>query len=143
MHTALTCLELVARLNQVDANMRGMVRQYGIGEQELSTPELARIAIARALITNPRILIFDEATSSLDYESERIIHDNLARIRKGRTVIIIAHRLSAVRDCDAIIALDKGRIVEGGTHSELLSRNGYYAHLHSQQGGAGNVALAR
>ncbi len=106
-----------------------------VGERgsALSGGQKQRIAIARALITNPRILVFDEATSALDYESERIIQDNLAKIRKGRTVIIIAHRLSAVRDCDAIIALDKGRIVEGGTHSHLLSRNGYYAHLHSQQ----------
>jgi len=116
-----------------------------VGERgsALSGGQKQRIAIARALITNPRILIFDEATSALDYESERIIHDNLAKLRKGRTVIMIAHRLSAVRDCDAIIALDKGRIVEGGSHSELLNKNGYYAHLHNQQGGASHVALAR
>jgi subfamily B ATP-binding cassette protein HlyB/CyaB len=116
-----------------------------VGERgsALSGGQKQRIAIARALITNPRILIFDEATSALDYESERIIQENLAKIRKGRTLIIIAHRLSAVRDCDAIIALDRGRIIEAGTHSELSGRDGYYAHLHSQQRGASNVAPAR
>ncbi|HEY9870196.1 MAG TPA: ATP-binding cassette domain-containing protein, partial [Candidatus Obscuribacterales bacterium] len=99
-----------------------------------------RIAIARALITNPRILIFDEATSALDYESERIIHENLSRIKAGRTMIIIAHRLSTVRACDWIIALDKGKIVEAGTHEELIRKNGYYAYLYSQQVNAADVA---
>ena len=106
-----------------------------VGERgsTLSGGQKQRIAIARAIITQPRILILDEATSALDYESERIIRDNLRRIRQGRTVLIIAHRLSTVRDCDVIIAMDRGQLVEMGTHDELMSRKGYYYALSAQQ----------
>jgi ATP-binding cassette, subfamily B, bacterial HlyB/CyaB len=106
-----------------------------VGERgsTLSGGQKQRIAIARALITNPQILIFDEATSALDYESERIIQANLAKIKQGRTVFIVAHRLSTVRDCDMIIALDKGKIVEMGTHAELMALGGYYRMLCTQQ----------
>jgi len=108
-----------------------------VGEHgcNLSGGQRQRIAIARALITNPRILIFDEATSALDYESEHIIHQNMRYICKGRTVFIIAHRLSAVREADNIIVIDKGQIVEGGTHSELIEQQAYYAKLYSHQVG--------
>jgi len=92
-----------------------------------------RLAIARALITNPRILILDEATSALDAESEEIVQRNLKAIAAGRTVLIIAHRLSAIRQCDHILTLDKGRIVESGTHDELLRLGGRYAALHQRQ----------
>ena len=96
----------------------------------LSGGQRQRIAIARALITNPRILIFDEATSALDYESERISQNNMQAISKGRTVIIIAHRLSAVRNTDRIVVVDRGQIVEQGTHAELMNHQaGHYARL--------------
>ena len=109
-----------------------------VGEQgaSLSGGQRQRIAIARALFTNPRVLIFDEATSALDYESEAILQRNMAAICKGRTVIVIAHRLSSVRQAHRIIAMDKGRIVEQGSHDELLALpEGLYAHLWSMQSG--------
>jgi subfamily B ATP-binding cassette protein HlyB/CyaB len=80
-------------------------------------------------MTNPRILILDEATSALDYESERVIHENMRHIANGRTVIIIAHRLSAVRHCQRILTLERGRIVEDGSHEVLANANGRYASL--------------
>lgn len=110
-----------------------------VGEHgsSLSGGQRQRIAIARALLTNPRILIFDEATSALDYESERIIQNNMKAIARGRTVIIVAHRLSAVRDANRILVMDKGQIVEAGPHAELLTlTGGQYAQLYRlQQGG--------
>lgn len=111
-----------------------------VGEHgaSLSGGQRQRVAIARALIGNPRILIFDEATSALDYESERIIQNNMQAICKGRTVIIIAHRLSAVRDAHRILVMDRGLIVEQGSHAELLTHQaGHYSRLYRlQQGGA-------
>ena len=109
-----------------------------VGERgcSLSGGQRQRIAIARALIGDPRILIFDEATSALDYESERVIQENMRRICEGRTVFIIAHRLSAVRRADRIITIEHGRIVEDGTHDELIRSNGRYANLHVLQAGA-------
>ncbi|MFM0074245.1 type I secretion system permease/ATPase [Paraburkholderia sediminicola] len=106
-----------------------------VGEHgsSLSGGQRQRIAIARALVTNPRILIFDEATSALDFETERVIQNNMRAMCHGRTVITIAHRLSAVRHADQIIAMDKGQIVERGSHDQLLEKNGYYAHLVSLQ----------
>lgn len=106
-----------------------------VGERgsTLSGGQRQRIAIARALITNPKILIFDEATSALDYESERVITDNLEKITHNRTTFIIAHRLSTVQKCDIIVALDKGKIVETGTHEELIARKGYYYSLYTAQ----------
>lgn len=106
-----------------------------VGEHgsNLSGGQRQRIAIARALATNPRILIFDEATSALDFETERIVQNNMRAMCQGRTVIIIAHRLSSVRHADHIVAMDKGRIVERGNHEQLLAHGGYYAHLVSLQ----------
>jgi subfamily B ATP-binding cassette protein HlyB/CyaB len=111
----------------------GYDTQVGERGSTLSGGQRQRIAIARALISNPQILIFDEATSALDYESERIIQANLAKIKQGRTIFIIAHRLSTVRDCDLIIALDSGQIVEMGSHAELMMKRGYYHMLSTQQ----------
>jgi len=108
-----------------------IVEERGVN---LSGGQRQRIAIARAMSTNPPIIIFDEATSALDYESERIIQDNMSSIVKGRTVIIIAHRLAAVRNCDLIFGVSDGNIVEVGTHDTLLSRNeGIYKNLWNLQ----------
>ena len=106
-----------------------------VGEQGegLSGGQKQRIAIARALIHDPKILIFDEATSALDYESESIIQKNLKLIAEGRTMIIIAHRLSTLRDAHLIMAIDKGQLVEYGTPKALLEKKGLYHHLHTQQ----------
>jgi ATP-binding cassette, subfamily B, bacterial HlyB/CyaB len=116
--------EFIDRLTQ---GYDTMIEERGAN---LSGGQRQRIAIARALATNPRILILDEATSALDYDSERIIQRNMRRIVKGRTVIIIAHRLAAVRACNRIVCMADGRIVEVGTHDELIRRpGGLYAYL--------------
>ena len=128
-----------AKLAGADEFIRGLAHGYEtfVGERGslLSGGQRQRIAIARALISDPRILIFDEATSALDYESEKVIMDNIEPISKGRTMLMIAHRLATVRDCDAIIVIEKGRIVEAGTHDDLLQRDGIYRHLYEAQNG--------
>ncbi len=108
-----------------------------VGERgcNLSGGQRQRIAIARALVTNPKLLIFDEATSALDYESESIIQENMRDICKDRTVFIIAHRLSTVYNADRIIVLDKGKIIEQGSHKTLVEKDGYYAKLYGIQSG--------
>jgi subfamily B ATP-binding cassette protein HlyB/CyaB len=113
-----------------------------IGERggSLSGGQRQRIAIARALVGDPRILVFDEATSALDYESELAIQQNMRAICAGRTVLIIAHRLSTVRLCDRIIAVERGQIVEDGAHDELLRTGGRYATLHRVQTGLTDAA---
>jgi ATP-binding cassette, subfamily B, bacterial HlyB/CyaB len=112
-----------------------------VGERgsTLSGGQRQRIAIARALVCDPRILIFDEATSALDYESERIIQQNMKEIARGRTVLIIAHRLSTVRTADRIFTLERGRLIEDGTHETLIKTGGRYAALHRLQGGLHEV----
>jgi ATP-binding cassette, subfamily B, bacterial HlyB/CyaB len=116
----------VARLAGADEFINRLPMGYDTIIEErganLSGGQRQRLAIARTLATNPRILIFDEATSALDYESEKIIQDNMKQIARGRTVIIVAHRLATIRNCERIIALENGQIVEDGSHAELLSK---------------------
>ena len=100
----------------------------------LSGGQRQRISIARAILRNPKILILDEATSSLDYESERLVQDALKRLAEGRTVITIAHRLSTVRAADRVVVLQDGRIIEEGTFESLANRGGYFSDLLSAQG---------
>lgn len=130
----------MARLSGADEFISKLALGYDSVIEErganLSGGQRQRIAIARALATDPRILIFDEATSALDYESERLIQENMQQIVRGRTVIIIAHRLAAVRDCDRIIGFDEGKICEDGTHLELLNKPGsLYGRLWRMQAG--------
>lgn len=107
-----------------------IIGEKGMG---LSGGQKQRVAIARAILANPRILIFDEATSALDYESESIIQNNLKEICKGRTVLIIAHRLSTLKDAQKIMVIDKGSLVEYDTHEKLMAQKGLYCHLYNQQ----------
>src|SRR5215470_6958991 len=105
--------------------------QTEVGERglKLSGGEKQRVAIARALLKNPAILIFDEATSALDSKSEKAIQAELDRIQVGRTTLMIAHRLSTVMDADQILVMEAGRIVERGSHAQLLAVNGHYAQM--------------
>ena len=126
-----------AKLAGADEFIEEMTHKYDtfVGERGtlLSGGQRQRISIARALISDPRIIIFDEATSALDYESEKKIMDNIGPISEGRTMLMIAHRLSTVRDCDAIVVIDHGHIVEAGSHNQLLERKGAYYHLYMAQ----------
>ncbi len=111
----------------------GYETEIGEGGGMLSGGQRQRIAIARALLSNPRLLVFDEATSSLDTESERIIQTNLEKIRRNRSTIIIAHRLSTVQNADLILVLDKGILIESGNHHQLMAKRGQYYYLNQQQ----------
>ena len=135
-----------ARLAGADEFIAQMPQGYDTMVEErganLSGGQRQRIAIARALVTNPRILIFDEATSALDYESERIIQENMRAIVRGRTVLIIAHRLAALRPCARIVGMHKGELVEVGSHDELLAReDGLYARLWALQSDQARVGV--
>jgi ATP-binding cassette subfamily B protein len=107
--------------------------QVGEGGGLLSGGQRQRLAIARALLAKPRLLVLDEATSNLDAESERIIQNNLNTILKNQTTLVIAHRLSTVRNADLILVMDRGVLVESGTHEELMAGRGQYFHLNQQQ----------
>jgi ATP-binding cassette, subfamily B, bacterial len=116
-----------------DDFIRELERGYDtlIGERgvRLSGGQRQRLAIARALLANPRILILDEATSNLDSESEQLIHQSLERLMQGRSCFVIAHRLSTIARADKIVVLDKGRILETGTHHELMAKSGRYRQM--------------
>jgi ATP-binding cassette, subfamily B, bacterial MsbA len=111
----------------------GYDTMLGDGGISLSGGERQRIALARALLRNAPILLLDEATSALDSESEHLVQQAIAKLTKGRTTLIIAHRLATIRSADIIVVLDRGRILESGTHAELLRRQGTYAMLHARQ----------
>jgi subfamily B ATP-binding cassette protein HlyB/CyaB len=120
-------------INRLPLGYDTMIEEWG---SNLSGGQRQRLAIARALATNPRILVFDEATSALDYESERIIQENMKHIVRGRTVIVVAHRLATVRNCDRIVALYGGQIVDDGSHSQLLAKpSSLYGRLWRIQAG--------
>ncbi|AOY78898.2 peptidase domain-containing ABC transporter [Moorena producens JHB] len=138
-HPAASLDEIIeaARLAGADEFIKqlpmGYETQIGEGGGTLSGGQRQRIAIARALLGNPKLLVLDEATSHLDAESERIIQQNLNQILKGRTTLVIAHRLSTVRNADLILVLDRGVLIESGTHQELMAKRGHYYYLNHQQ----------
>ena len=130
-------LEAACRAANIHDFISGLPEGYDtiVGERgyRLSGGEKQRLALARVILKDPRILVLDEATSHLDSESEALIQDALKRVMAGRTSIVIAHRLSTILAADLILVIDRGRIVESGTHADLLGRSGRYASLYQTQ----------
>ncbi|MEE8308074.1 MAG: ATP-binding cassette domain-containing protein, partial [Gammaproteobacteria bacterium] len=115
-------------INECPDGYQTIVGEKGI---RLSAGQRQRIAIARAILKNPHLLILDEATSSLDNESEKLIQEALERLMQGKTSFVIAHRLSTIHNADKILVMDKGQIVETGTHQELMGKKGLYQYLYN------------
>ena len=136
-------LELAARAAAIHGRITELSDGYDtiVGERgyRMSGGEKQRLAIARVLLKDPRVLILDEATSALDTGSERLVQAALEPLMEGRTTIAIAHRLSTILAADVIFVVDRGRLVESGTHEELVERGGIYANLYRQQFGGGLV----
>jgi subfamily B ATP-binding cassette protein MsbA len=128
-----TALESAHLLGFVLALPQGLDTPIGHNGNQLSGGQRQRLAIARAIYKNAPVLILDEATSALDSESERAVQDALERLMRGRTTVVIAHRLSTIEHADRVVAMDQGRIVEHGTHAQLLKSGGLYARLHAMQ----------
>src|SRR4029078_7726408 len=130
----------VSRIAHCDEFIDRFEKKYDtiVGERGVkrSGGQLQRFAIARAILADPRILILDEATSSLDSESEALIRDGLRSLRRGRTTFVIAHRVSTIESADQILVMEDGRIIERGTHSQLIAANGRYRQLYDKQYGA-------
>ena len=135
---SLADIKEAAQLAHAEDFILGMAEQYDtmIGEDGvlLSGGQRQRLAIARAFLKNAPILILDEATSALDSESERKVQQGLEKLKQGRTTLVVAHRLSTIENADRIVVLDKGRVVEQGSHAQLLELQGHYARLHQLQG---------
>jgi ATP-binding cassette subfamily B protein len=125
--------EVAAAAEFIEELALGYETRVGDSGMRLSGGQAQRVAIARALYHEPPVVLFDEATSALDTESERAVKENLDRVMAERTTVIVAHRLSTVRDADAIGVLDRGRLVEWGNHEELMAREGLYFHLNMVQ----------
>ena len=130
-------IEAAARAANIHDFILGLPERYDttVGERgyRLSGGEKQRIALARVILKDPRILVLDEATSHLDSESESLIQEALKRVMAGRTSIVIAHRLSTILAADLILVIDRGRILERGTHNELLAQGGLYSQLYETQ----------
>jgi ATP-binding cassette subfamily B protein len=136
LRAAAEAAHIIERIDRLDAGWDTTVGERGY---RLSGGEKQRLAIARVLLADPRVLILDEATSALDTTSERLVQAALERLMHGRTTIAIAHRLSTILAADAIFVFDRGRVVERGTHRELLQQGGLYATLYDEQFGGGTV----
>src|SRR6185369_6005457 len=136
-HASRDEIKAVSRIAHCDEFIEGFEKGFDtvVGERgvRLSGGQRQRVAIARAILADPTVLILDEATSSLDSESEALIQDGLRKLRHGRTTFVIAHRLSTIRSADQILVLEAGEIVERGTHPALMALNGRYRQLHDKQ----------